>query len=581
MDRVPHYECVGCRFDSCHPHHEDVSKLASFFVGIHRFLMYNIYSKIKEELFMDKKKKGFGLKERIIFSLGVVLMMFMASIPWYIIMFLVCVRWGYKSMTILARQFEKTAKSNVIEDFFYYIIKGAVAMLIGPFSTIYFLVKDVKKAKMDKIYQIPFVREMAEGKEIFWINPKSDKNRKLKFKISDIDDAEARLARFAPYIMAAFPETEVTEGIIESPLTEAPGLKAYLEKDAGVKIPGKLFVKRDSDLAVSGSIKARGGIYEVLKFAEEVAIKEGMLSLEDDYSILTEDRFKELFSKYSVAVGSTGNLGLSIGIISAKLGFKVTVHMSADARQWKKDLLRSKGVTVVEYPDDYQKAVAEGRKEASTDSTCHFVDDEGSQDLFLGYSVAAKRIVKQFEELNIKCDEEHPVFVYIPCGVGGAPGGVTFGLKTLFGKNIHVLFAEPTMAPCMTLGLITGLNDKICVSDIGLDGKTEADGLAVGRASYLVGDVMTTLLDGCYTIEDEKLFPYLAALKDLDGLFIEPSSCASFPGPAHVVSAREYLEAKGLADKMENATHILWATGGSMVPKEEAKTYYERGKKND
>ena len=421
------------------------------------------------------------------------------------------------------------------------------------------------------------VAEMAECKEIFWTNPKSGNEKDLPFNMEDICEAQERLKRFAPYIAKAFPETEPSGGIIESELNEIPGMKKELEKMCG-SFGGRLFLKCDSHLPVSGSIKARGGIYEVLKFAEKVAMEAGMLKETDDYSILTEPRFRELFGRYSVAVGSTGNLGLSIGIISAKLGFKVTVHMSADARQWKKDLLRSKGVMVVEYPDDYQKAVAEGRKEAAADPFCHFVDDEASQDLFLGYSVAGLRIGKQFEKLGITVDEEHPWFVYIPCGVGGAPGGVAFGLKEVYGENAHIFFAEPTHAPCMTLSMITGLKNEIAVSDIGLDGRTEADGLAVGRASVLVSDVMETLLDGCYTIEDKRLYPFLSRLADTENIFIEPSSCASFPGPSLVAADTKWLEAKGLADKMKNASHILWATGGSMVPEDEMKSYYERGK---
>lgn len=428
------------------------------------------------------------------------------------------------------------------------------------------------------LVEYPVIQNMARCEEILWLNEKAGQEAELPFDLEDIEEAEARLERFAAYIKVAFPETEKTDGRIESPLVEMTKMKNALEEEFDITIGGRMFLKCDSHLAVSGSIKARGGIYEVLKLAEKIAIDRGMLTTSDDYSILAEERFQKVFSEYSVAVGSTGNLGLSIGIISAKLGFKVAVHMSADARQWKKDLLRQKGVAVVEYQDDYQKAVAEGRKDAAMDPMCHFVDDEGSADLFLGYAVAAKRLEEQFKRQMITCDEENPVFVYIPCGVGGAPGGVAFGLKEIFGPHIHIFFAEPTHAPCMTLGMLTGLHDQISVTDVGLDGKTAADGLAVSRPSKLVGSVMETLLDGCFTINDEKLYPFLAKLADTEELFIEPSACASFTGPSHVLSAEGYLIKNNLKDKLKNATHIIWATGGNMVPEEEMKAYYNMGK---
>lgn len=429
--------------------------------------------------------------------------------------------------------------------------------------------------------EFPETVRIAGCEEIFWENTKIKENCKNSNEnIVDIDDAEARLIRFAPFIRRMFPE--VADGIIESELKEITAMKEALAAGRGssekVDVKGRVFLKCDSHLPISGSIKARGGIYEVLKFAEKTAIDSGMLTEDDDYGRLADDEFRELFSKYKVAVGSTGNLGLSIGIMSAAIGFSVTVHMSADARQWKKDLLRSKGVTVVEYPDDYEAAVAQGRKIAEEDPSCHFVDDENSLDLFAGYSVAGKRLKKQLEDRGIKVDKDHRLYVYIPCGVGGAPGGVTYGIKKYFGDDAFCFFAEPTHAPCMTLGLITGLHNGISVGDLGIDGKTEADGLAVGRASGLVSDAMESRLSGCFTVDDSRLYPYLAELMDSEGIFIEPSACAAFEGLKYINESSSVVEGQCFPAPDENSIHIVWATGGNMVPEDEKKAYYERGK---
>lgn len=104
--------------------------------------------------------------------------------------------------------------------------------------------------------------------------------------MKDIEDAEARLLRFAPFIMKCFPETEAQGGIIESALTEIPDMRARLNEKYGSHLQGRLFLKQDSHLAVAGSVKARGGIYEVLKHTEELALSAGILKENDDYAKL-------------------------------------------------------------------------------------------------------------------------------------------------------------------------------------------------------------------------------------------------------------------------------------------------------
>ena len=428
--------------------------------------------------------------------------------------------------------------------------------------------------------KFPIVRDLAQEKEVAWINPDKtsmeEARKAMELSMKDVDDAEARLERFAPFIMKCFPETKARNGIIESVLTPIPKMQKKINEKYYSDLKGKLLLKQDSHLAIAGSVKARGGIYEVLKHTEDLALEKGILKPGDSYEKLADPEAREFFRGYTIQVGSTGNLGMGIGIMSAAVGYEVIVHMSADAKQWKKDLLRSHGVTVIEYESDYSEAVKNGRKQSDENPKSYFVDDENSRTLFLGYAVAAKRLVGQLEQLGVTVDAEHPLFTYIPCGVGGAPGGVSFGLKLMFGDNVHCFFVEPTQAPCMLTGMATGLNHEISVQDIGLTGLTHADGLAVGRPSGFVGGVMKSLLSGEFTIRDGQLYDYMRDLLETEDIFLEPSACAAFQGPIRLnqeETVKEYLKEQGLIEKMGNATHIAWATGGSLVPEEIREEY--------
>lgn len=425
------------------------------------------------------------------------------------------------------------------------------------------------------VSELPLVKQMQRREEVFWVNPRKtsfmESMEDCELNAGDVEDAQQRLLRFAPLIEKYFPETKPLYGLIESPLEEINAMKDCLNDKYGAALDGRLFLKEDSHLAIAGSVKARGGIYEVLNYTEKVAREHGFLGEGESYEKLGDEEVRRFLNGYTIQVGSTGNLGLSIGIISAVLGYQVIVHMSADAKQWKKELLRSHGVVVKEYEGDYGEAVRKGRELSDADPHSYFIDDENSRTLFLGYATAGERIKKQFHDKGIVINEEHPLFVYIPCGVGGAPGGISFGLKQVFKDAVHCFFVEPVQAPCMLLGMATGLNHGISVQDIGLSGKTHADGLAVGRPSGFVGNIMKKMFSGGMTVQDYKLYEYMRDLLVLEDIFLEPSACAAFQGPVFLnqnPELQDYIRRNGLESKMHNAVHVVWGTGGSLVPEE-------------
>lgn len=195
------------------------------------------------------------------------------------------------------------------------------------------------------------IKNLKSDKEFLWINPNFDKNS-LYDAISSkqIYEANDLLIRFSPFLKSSFKELEPTNGIIESPLLKLNNFSI-----------NNIYLKEDNLLPIAGSVKARGGIFEILKYAETLATNANIIDTKIDYAQFDSDVFRDFFSRYKIQVGSTGNLGISIGLISAKLGFNAIVHMSKDAKEWKKKLLRENGVNVIEYDSNYSEAVKNGR----------------------------------------------------------------------------------------------------------------------------------------------------------------------------------------------------------------------------
>ena len=418
-----------------------------------------------------------------------------------------------------------------------------------------------------------------------WLNPGvrpvEDVRDALRPGLRELREAETHLDRFAPLLALLFPELTLTGGIIESDVIPVPKFGALVRGRSPVR--GRFLVKADHLLPAAGSVKARGGLHAVLCAAERLALENGLLDgPDDDRRKLAGPEAQAFFAGHELSVGSTGNLGLSVGVMGAALGFRVTVHMSQEAKSWKKDRLRCLGATVVEHEDDYTRACAEAREAAKNDPYIHFIDDENSMDLFLGYGVAAFRLKRQFRDLGLAVDPDHPLIVYLPCGVGGGPGGIALGLRLIFGDAVRCFFAEPVERPSMLLGMATGMHADISVRDIGLGGPTEADGLAVSRPSRFVGRLMEGILDGCFTVRDEDLFLTLLSLYETEGLEVEPSAAAVLSGPETLFETRRgqaWLRESGLEDRMDAATHLLWTTGGALLPPKRHKAWRELGRK--
>jgi D-serine dehydratase len=370
---------------------------------------------------------------------------------------------------------------------------------------------------------------------------------------AEVEDAARRLERFAPLLAALFPASG-WDGRVRSEL------RAYPAGDARLH-----FVKADHALPLTGSVKARGGLHAVLHFLEKIAIERGLIRPGDAPAILAQEAARRLLSDYAVVVASTGNLGYSVGLVARGLGLAAEVHMSSEAKSWKKQRLREIGATVIEHDADYAETIVRARAAAQGRDKTLFIDDETSRELFTGYACAGRELCEQLEARGLRVTPSRPLVVYLPCGVGGAPGGIAYGLKSILGAAVITVFAEPVASACMMAALASGDAAPPSVYDLGLDNRTIADGLAVPRASALVVEAVGPVIDAVVAVDDAALLAWVSEAWRADGLRLEPAAAAAF---AAMEPFRVAAQAAGWPC-LDDAVHVFWTTGGSRLPDDE------------
>ena len=102
------------------------------------------------------------------------------------------------------------------------------------------------------MHKDPVLELLRQAQEVVWINPEktAENMRSCELGPRDIDEAEARLLRFAPLIQRYFPQTQPQNGLIESPLVEISMMKKCLQQKYGSDLTGRLLLKEDSHLEI-------------------------------------------------------------------------------------------------------------------------------------------------------------------------------------------------------------------------------------------------------------------------------------------------------------------------------------------
>ncbi len=403
------------------------------------------------------------------------------------------------------------------------------------------------------------LRDLLEQREIFWVNPDIEDRMEPLIDQWAVDQAVERIRKAIPYMEAIFSDGDAKAEDVESPLVESHMIPEKLARRLGYGMEGKIYLKCDNLLPVTGSSLDRVWLFEILRFAEDVAEDSGMY-VGEDYRVFEEKRYTDLFSQYSVVIGSDDRLGRAAATFAERLGFKVTLLVEDEAYE-EAVRTESRNLRVKKWGTDHGRTKEKILKEKDSDPFVLYLWESDPKAISLVIIANMRMIVDQMKEEDITVDGRHPLFLILPRGGSIDPGPLAYYVREVFGKNVHCFVGECTEKPDMAYGLISGLSQEQDLRHFSEAAGQDFPDAGLIKSTEDVKQMSKSSLDGVFTVSPESRRVWTDIMTRETGRKAGEADGVCPEGVLRIQKAYAYLMKNELNGKMENATFILWLAG--------------------
>jgi threonine dehydratase len=209
-----------------------------------------------------------------------------------------------------------------------------------------------------------------------------------------------------------------------------------------------------------------------------------------------------------IVAASSGNHGMAVAYSARLLGKKCTVVVPATAVQEKVSAISEYGADVVKFGTTSIEREAKAR-EIAEKADAEFVHPYDDPDVVAGQGTCGLEIVDQLGDLDS---------VVVPVGGGGLISGTAIAVKSKAG-SARIFGVEPAGAAKLATSLELGRRTAI-------ESKSMADGLVPSSVGEIAFEVCKRLVDGVYTVSEERIIDATRMLLQDAHYLAEPSGAA-------------------------------------------------------